>query len=101
MARKLIPPTRAEDKRINRGIANDPDTFEATAKDFARAKPARDVLPAGLMKSIHETAEEFHAAGIMDERTMREFDDLSLTSGRRSSPKKFASPVKRPRKGAT
>lgn len=46
MAKKLIPPTKAEDKKINRGIARDPDTFEATATDFARAKPAKDILPA-------------------------------------------------------
>ena len=51
MARKLIPPTNAEDRRINRGIAHDPDTFEATAKDFARAKPARDVLPANVYEA--------------------------------------------------
>lgn len=29
-----------------------------------------------LMASIHETAEGLHAAGVMDERTMREFDEL-------------------------
>lgn len=48
MAKKLIPPTRAEDRRTNRGIALDPDTFEASAEDFARAKPAKDVLPANV-----------------------------------------------------
>ena len=32
-----------------------------------------------LMASIHETAEGLHAAGVMDKRTMREFDDLCLT----------------------
>ena len=52
MVRKLIPPTSAEDKRINRGIAHDPDTFEATKEDFARAKRAKDVLPA----DVYETA---------------------------------------------
>jgi putative transcriptional regulator len=32
-----------------------------------------------LMASIHETAEDLHSAGIMDKRTMREFDELCLT----------------------
>lgn len=31
------------------------------------------------MASIHETAEDLHAAGIMDKHTMREFDQLCLT----------------------
>jgi uncharacterized protein (DUF4415 family) len=57
MAKKLIPPTSAEDRRINRGIANDPDTFEATAKDFARAKPAKDVLPANVYEAARRRGE--------------------------------------------
>jgi uncharacterized protein (DUF4415 family) len=48
MARKVKPPTRAENGRIKRGIAEDPDTFEWTDEDFARAKPASDVLPPRL-----------------------------------------------------
>ncbi len=32
-----------------------------------------------VMASVHETAEGLHAAGVMDKRTMREFDDLCLT----------------------
>jgi putative transcriptional regulator len=31
------------------------------------------------MASIHETVEGLHSAGIMDKRTMREFDELCLT----------------------
>jgi putative transcriptional regulator len=31
------------------------------------------------MASIHETAEDLHAAGAMDKRTMREFDEICLT----------------------
>jgi putative transcriptional regulator len=31
------------------------------------------------MASVHETAEGLHAAGVMDKRTMREFDELCLT----------------------
>ncbi|MGA3094852.1 MAG: hypothetical protein ABSF25_00225 [Bryobacteraceae bacterium] len=32
-----------------------------------------------LMASIHKTADDVHDAGVMDKRTMREFDDLCLT----------------------
>lgn len=32
-----------------------------------------------LMASIHETADGLHAAGVMDKRTMREFDRRCLT----------------------
>jgi putative transcriptional regulator len=32
-----------------------------------------------LMASIHETAEGLHSAGIMDKRTLRQFDALCLT----------------------
>lgn len=32
-----------------------------------------------VMASIHETAEDLHSAGIMDKRTLREFDALCLT----------------------
>jgi putative transcriptional regulator len=31
------------------------------------------------MASIHETAEDLHSAGVMDKRTLREFDALCLT----------------------
>ena len=39
-----------------------------------------------LMASIHETAEGLHAAGVMDKRTMREFDELCLTPVRPLKP---------------
>ena len=39
-----------------------------------------------LMASIHETAEGLHSAGVMDKRTMREFDDLCLTPVRPLKP---------------
>ena len=51
MARKVIPPSRAENERINRGIAADPDTFEWTTEEFAEAKPASEVLPRGLYEA--------------------------------------------------
>ncbi|MGD1069261.1 MAG: DNA-binding transcriptional regulator [Bryobacteraceae bacterium] len=39
-----------------------------------------------LMASVHETAEGLHSAGVMDKRTMREFDDLCLTPVRPLEP---------------
>jgi len=41
----------------------------------------------GLMASIHETAEGLEAAGAIDKRTMREFDDMCLTAVRPLQPK--------------
>ena len=38
------------------------------------------------MASIHETAEGLSAAGLMEKRTMREFDDLCLTPVRPFEP---------------
>lgn len=32
-----------------------------------------------IMAAIHETAEDLNAAGLMDKRTMRKFDDTCLT----------------------
>jgi DNA-binding transcriptional regulator YiaG len=31
------------------------------------------------MASIHETVEDLHSAGVMDKRTLREFNELCLT----------------------
>lgn len=47
-ARKRKPrgPTDAQEARIQAGIAADPDNPEWTARDFARAKPFAEALPA-------------------------------------------------------
>lgn len=42
---------------------------------MANAKQYRS----NLMASIHETAEGLHSAGVMNKRTLREFDALCLT----------------------
>jgi putative transcriptional regulator len=42
-----------------------------------------------LMASIHETAEGLHSAGVMEKRTMREFDDLCLTPVRPFAPEEI------------
>ncbi len=41
-----------------------------------------------LTASIHETAEALHAAGVMDNPTMRELEDLCLTPPRQLKPEK-------------
>ena len=51
MAKKVRQPTKAEDVEINRGIAGDPENPEWTDIDFARARPAKDVLPARLYQA--------------------------------------------------
>ena len=38
-----------------------------------------------IMAAIHETAEDLHDAGLVDKRTMREFDAACLTPVRRLS----------------
>ena len=52
-----------------------------------------------LMASIHETAEGLHAAGVMDKRTMQEFDEMCLTPVRPLKPKEIC--ALRAREGAS
>ena len=42
-----------------------------------------------LLASIHETAEGLHKAGVLAERTLREFDELCLTPVRPLPPGKI------------
>jgi uncharacterized protein (DUF4415 family) len=51
MVRKVTPPSKAEDERINRGMAGDPDNPEWSDKDFARARPAKEILPPRLYEA--------------------------------------------------
>jgi len=44
MPRKLYIPSDEEDAKINKAIAEDPDTWEATEEDFARARIGRPPL---------------------------------------------------------
>jgi len=43
--RGLEPHSDEEEARIQRGIALDPDNPELTDEDFARMRPAREVMP--------------------------------------------------------
>jgi uncharacterized protein (DUF4415 family) len=43
--RTIYLPSDEEDKAINAGIAADPDSPEWKAKDFAKARTAREALP--------------------------------------------------------
>jgi len=51
------------------------------------------------MASIHETAENLHAAGVMDKQTMRKFDEACLTPVRPLLPAEIRS--LREREGAS
>jgi hypothetical protein len=51
---RTIPPTEEENKRINAGIAADTDTFEPSDEEFARARPAKDVLPPALYEELRK-----------------------------------------------
>jgi putative transcriptional regulator len=42
-----------------------------------------------LMASIHKTAQGLAAAGVMNKRTMREFDQMCLTPARRLKPREI------------
>lgn len=43
------------------------------------------------MAAIHETAEGLHKAGLMDKKTMREFDESCLTTIHRLTPNQIRS----------
>ena len=70
LKRKIILPTPEEDARIRAGIAADPDTFEADAEWFARARPAREVMP--------EFVERWRKARANGEIRMREFVTVEM-----------------------
>jgi uncharacterized protein (DUF4415 family) len=43
-----------EEARINAGIAADPDTFEWTDEEFARARPASEMMPPEIYQALVE-----------------------------------------------
>ena len=44
-----------------------------------------------ILASVHETAEDLHAAGVMEKQTLREFDALCLTPVRSLKPEEIRS----------
>ncbi len=44
--------TDEEEARIQRGIADDPDSPELTDEELARMRPAREVLPPEFFRSL-------------------------------------------------
>lgn len=50
MKKRLRKPTKAEEARINAGIAADADAFEASAEEFAKARRGRPPLAAAERK---------------------------------------------------
>jgi putative transcriptional regulator len=43
----------------------------------------------GALAAIHETASDLHDAGVMDKRTLRNFDELCLTPVRPMAPQEI------------
>ena len=55
MKKRLVRPTPEEDVAIQRGIDADPDTWEVTENDWARARPMREVEPGIVADYIRRT----------------------------------------------
>ena len=53
MRKRLVRPTPEEDAEIQRGIEADSDTWEVTAKDWARARPMREADPGIVADYVH------------------------------------------------
>ncbi|USX28535.1 BrnA antitoxin family protein [Oxalobacteraceae bacterium OTU3CINTB1] len=49
---KIILPTKAEDARINAGIAGDPDNPEWSAGDFRQSKSAKEFFDDGTYENL-------------------------------------------------
>lgn len=52
---KLLKPTLAEDRRINAGIARDPDTYELCDTEFAELKPVLRGRPKNAVHKVPVT----------------------------------------------
>ena len=52
-------------------------------------KPVKKKYRSPVMAAIHETVEDLHAAGVLDNTTLRRFDEACLTPVRALSPAKI------------
>ena len=43
-----------------------------------------------IAAAVHETAQDFHSSGLMDKKTMKEFDELCLTPVKPLTPRQIA-----------
>ena len=43
-----------------------------------------------IAAAVHETAQDFYSSGLMDKKTMKEFDELCLTPVKTISPRQIA-----------
>lgn len=88
--RKLLVPTEAEDKAINEGIAADPDTQELGADFFAKAKPATEVLGAGVVAALAVKRGRGRPAGSVADETKEKVNlrlDADVLEGLRATGK--------------
>lgn len=51
--RKLIKPTKREERAINAGIASDPDTYELSAEEFKELRPVLRGRPKAAVRKVH------------------------------------------------
>jgi hypothetical protein len=75
--KKIKAPSKSEDKKIDKGILSDPDTFEASDEEFADAKLANDVLPTGVYQEVMTSTRLINASS---RRNPRPFSRPSATA---------------------
>jgi len=81
-----IWPTPEEEAMIQAGIASDPDNPEWSEDDFARARPAREVLPPALYAAFTDKSKPATITLVTDE------EDRGRQAARRSGRPKSNAP---------
>jgi uncharacterized protein (DUF4415 family) len=65
MARQLHRNTPEEEAAIQRGIDQDPDNPEWTTEDFARARPAIEVVPKLVAEYLRRRGKQKHPTKVL------------------------------------